>query len=376
MNESLINYNEKDKEVIKFDPVEVISFMFRNLLKREQEVLRRRFALNGRTRDTLEQIGKEYAITRERVRQIESSGLRKIRLILKEEGKNLNMDTLDDSISDILAENGGLMREDMLLSEILLSLSHTNNEVYRKNLLFLITYFLEQHERLLKEHESIHYEAFWYLNLVDIKNVKDSIEKIINLFSDHGQPMQMQELIRKMNENIFTEGGDANIDGEQIEKFINSQLHISKNLERNILDQWGLINWNTIVPKRMNDKIYLILKKEQRPLHFAEIAEKINEMAFDKKRAYPATVHNELILDNKYILVGRGVYALREWGYNDGTVSQVIYNILKEAQKPLDKKEIIEKVLGQRIVKKTTVSLALNDRSKFKLTEDGKYSLV
>lgn len=374
MSENLINYNEKDKEVIKFDPVEVISFMFRNLLKREQEVLRRRFALNGRTRDTLEQIGKEYAITRERVRQIESSGLRKIRLILKEEGKKLDMDILDDSITGILTANGGLMREDMLLSEILLSLNHINNEVYRKNLLFLITYFLEQHERLLKEQESIHYEAFWYLNLIDIKNVKDSIEKIINLFSDHGQPMQMQELIRKMNENILKKDDDIN--GEKIETFVNSQLHISKNLERNILDQWGLINWNTIVPKRMNDKIYLILKKEQKPLHFAEIAEKINEMTFDKKRAYPATVHNELILDNKYILVGRGVYALREWGYNDGTVSQVIYNILKEANKPLDKKEIIEKVLAQRIVKKTTVSLALNDRSKFKLTEDGKYSLV
>ena len=111
-------------------------------------------------------------------------------------------------------------------------------------------------------------------------------------------------------------------------------------------------------------------------MHFTEIAKKINETGFDHKKANPATIHNELILDKKYILVGRGIYALAEWGYKPGVVSDVIQEILKEAKLPLSREEIIEKVMAKRLVKRSTIILALMNKNKFKKTATGEYDLV
>ena len=96
-------------------------------------------------------------------------------------------------------------------------------------------------------------------------------------------------------------------------KILYSLMQAVKNLEQNKYGEWGLANWEEIKPKTVNDKIYLILKHEGKPLHFTEIAKKINEMKFDKKNANAATVHNELILDDRYVLVNRGTYGLKEW---------------------------------------------------------------
>ena len=96
-------------------------------------------------------------------------------------------------------------------------------------------------------------------------------------------------------------------------KILYSLMQAVKNLEQNKYGEWGMANWQEIKPKTVNDKIYLILKHTGEPLHFTAIADKINEMKFDKKTANAATVHNELILDNRYILVSRGTYGLKEW---------------------------------------------------------------
>ncbi len=53
--------------------------MLKSLTPREEKVLRLRFGLeDGRPR-TLEEVGKEFQVTRERIRQIEAKALRKLR---------------------------------------------------------------------------------------------------------------------------------------------------------------------------------------------------------------------------------------------------------------------------------------------------------
>ena len=126
----------------------------------------------------------------------------------------------------------------------------------------------------------------------------------------------------------------------------------------------------------MNDKIYLVLKKEGKPLHFNKITELINKVNFDHRRAYPPTVHNELILNDRYVLVGRGIYALSEWGYKPGIVADVLVDILKEAAHSMDREQLVKTVLEQRLVKKNTIHLALTDRSKFKKLPNGQYALA
>jgi len=102
----------------------------------------------------------------------------------------------------------------------------------------------------------------------------------------------------------------------------------------------------------------------------------INQLKFDERPAYPPTVHNELILNSEYILVGRGIYALREWGYKPGVVADVISDILKSNDHPLTRDEIVRQVLKERVVKKNTIFLALTDKHKFQKKSDGTYTTV
>ncbi|MBS7176397.1 MAG: sigma-70 family RNA polymerase sigma factor, partial [Clostridiales bacterium] len=58
---------------------EQLSEVLGTLTEREEKVLRLRFGLeDGRSR-TLEEVGKEFDVTRERIRQIEAKALRKLR---------------------------------------------------------------------------------------------------------------------------------------------------------------------------------------------------------------------------------------------------------------------------------------------------------
>jgi DNA-directed RNA polymerase delta subunit len=78
----------------------------------------------------------------------------------------------------------------------------------------------------------------------------------------------------------------------------------------------------------VRDYAYLAVKKHGSPLHFREVAQLIEKM-FHRK-AHIATTHNELIKDSRFVLVGRGMYALKEWGYTSGVVRDVIREVLRE----------------------------------------------
>jgi RNA polymerase primary sigma factor len=50
-----------------------------SLTTREEKVLRMRFGIGERTDHTLEEVGKDFDVTRERIRQIEAKALKKLR---------------------------------------------------------------------------------------------------------------------------------------------------------------------------------------------------------------------------------------------------------------------------------------------------------
>ena len=136
-----------------------------------------------------------------------------------------------------------------------------------------------------------------------------------------------------------------------------------------------MIDWVEINPKGVKDKAYLGLKKKEKPLHFSNIASSIEELPFSNSKVHTATVHNELIKDSRFVLVGRGLYALKEWGYEPGVVKDVIFKVLKNSNKPLSKDEVLEKVIKQRFVKENTVFLNLHDRNSFKRDSQGRYTV-
>ena len=152
-------------------------------------------------------------------------------------------------------------------------------------------------------------------------------------------------------------------------------LSISKELGKNVFNEVGLMSWAEIKPKGVRDKAYLVLKKENNPKHFTEIARLINSTGFSNRRANIQTVHNELIKDLRFVLVGRGLYGLSEWGYKAGTVKDVLVDVLKASTKPLAKAELVAKVLNSRVVKENTILLNLQDSKVFSKQEDGTYVL-
>jgi len=67
--------------------------MVESLDKREAEIIRMRFGLDGRTELTLEEVGRRFNVTRERIRQLEYIALGKMRRAM---AKNESLRTVDD----------------------------------------------------------------------------------------------------------------------------------------------------------------------------------------------------------------------------------------------------------------------------------------
>lgn len=345
-----------------FNPSSTVSRILELLAQREQEILKMRHGLAGAEKKTLEDIGRQYNITRERVRQIENSALKKISKSFDESF----LKHIEDIANAILAEHGGMMSEENLIKELLIipGLSEENKAALN----FVLNQLLNHRFHFVKESKDTH--NFWKTPEASLSFFEEIVENLRQLIHSHKETLTLEDLIKKVSTAEFFVNNEALTD-----KMVVNFLFITKKIKNNPYQEWGLSEWSSISPKRMNDKIYIVLKKENKPLHFTEIAEIINKRGFDKRKAYPATIHNELILDNKYVLVGRGIYALKEWGYKPGVVADVIAEILTEQARPLSKKEIISEVMKKRMIKETTIALALMNKDRFERDSKGRYSL-
>ncbi len=346
----------------EFNPAQTVERILGILSEREQDILKIRHGLCGCEKKTLEDIGKQYKITRERVRQIENSSLKKI-------SKNFDQNFLkhiEDIANAVLREHGGMMSENNLTKELLLVPGNTDTN--RSAINFVLNQLLNHRFHFNREGKE-HY-SFWKIPEASIEFFHDTVGNIHAIVKDHGETLTLDQLMEKVTNSDFYKTND-----DLTDKVVVNFLDITKKLESNPYQEWGLAEWPSISPRRMNDKIYVVLKKENRPLHFTEIAEIINRAKFDDRQAYPATIHNELILDNKYVLVGRGIYALKEWGYKPGVVADVIAEIINEQGRPLSKKEIVAEVMKKRMIKETTITLALMNKERFVRDSNGKYSL-
>jgi hypothetical protein len=336
--ETLIK-EKKGEEVSRLNAVKIVDGLFNDLMDREKDVLVRRFGLSGNKKETLEKIGKLHQLTRERVRQIESSSLKKIKKLNTLED---DLSVLRDVVNSLLEQHGGLMRREYLLDiltvfclEILdekVEFSDQEKTSYRNHFDFLLSKILSHHFDFVAESEdlnaSLKTKDLETNHLEELANdLMSKVEKIKKTLSTE-ELLEMLKDLDSYNKNQEKYNLGNNIDLSAIlksetfpdqanlinsNKILYSLMQAIKNLERNKFGHWGLTSWQEIKPKTINDKIFLVLKNAGEPLHFTEIANRINSVAFDKKVANPATVHNELILDNRYILTGRGMYGLKEW---------------------------------------------------------------
>jgi len=315
----------------------------KDLPQRSAEVIERRFGLKTGKRETLEAIGQSYEITRERVRQIEREGFDKISSRIKE-----NKDVFDH-FKQVISSFGNLKKEEELLD--VLGEGKYQNQVY---------FLLANDKDFERVPESNDLYAFWTIDKNSLKDAKKTIETVIADFKKEKKVLSLKELLKKENKDVFL-----------------SHVELSKEIQQNPEKKYGLRNWLEINPKGTKDRAYLVLKKNQEPLHFTNIASMIEGLPFNfnKKKVHTATVHNELIKDDRFVLVGRGLYALSEWGYEPGVVKDIIVKSIKDSKRPLTKDQILEKVLEQRFVKENTIALNLQDRNIFARDGKGRYNV-
>ena len=360
--------SEEEQKKTELNPQELVSFLLSDLNPREKEVISARYGLDREKGETLEAIGKRYSITRERVRQIENNALKKA----------LATKDVEEKLKDLIAlvtryiHQGGYIRlEDHLLDELLASRQEA--EIDRNCLKFVFNKFLNNH---IEPIDIVHTDRAWKVRDRDISHFNKIVAKVKNIFSQKNKALKLSELKKEFAGQEHDEDMRKVLDElEDFEGALESYLHTSKHFKKNLFDQWGLMEWRTVNPKRMRDKIYLILLKDKEPLHYRKIAERINQEEFDSKRAHPATIHNELILDDRFVLIGRGIYALQDWGYKPGVISEVVRDVLKQAGAPLTREEITKEVLKQRKVKEGSINLTLSDKNNFVRLADGRYTL-
>ncbi len=335
-----------------------INNLINDLKPRQREVLSGRFGLADGRKMTLAKLGEKYDITRERVRQIEEEALKAVKDRIAEEK---TIGEISESIANHLNNVGGLRRDDLFLSELKSLLDDKN--LHHWHLRFLS----ETTNQPSYYHNDSDFHDFWYLDEKTINLVNRFISRLENLIAD------------KINELIVDQKFDAYFSRatrtHNISDFTGvNYLSVSRKFSVNPFGDWGLNQWAEISPKTIGEKSYLILKKYKEPLHFREIASAINENNFVGRRAHPQTVHNELIKDKRFVLVGRGIYALAEHGFTSGTAREVIRRVLKD-EGPLSPKELINSVLKQRLLKENTILLNLQNKKYFKRLENGKYSV-
>lgn len=347
-----------------FNPVETVTELLKQLSPKEADVLRRRFGLQSGNPETLEVIGVSYQVTRERVRQIQRWAVN--RLMKLAHTKQL-LHGLDTVLQELIEHRGGVIVEDELLQELHLHVPAGPN--VRTTTLFLLQELMgDKFEKI----EDATHKPYWKLRYSAPAAMDPIIAAAVSILEAAGKPLAQAEVISHISSEPVVMNNGQPLD----EKILLAYLSVANDIERNPFGDYGLKQWGSIVPKRMNDKILLVLRKHGKPMHFQDITKRINEIGFDHRQAYPPTVHNELILSKDYILIGRGIYALREWGYKPGVVADVIRDVLTTAGEPLSREDIVSKVLAQRMVKKNTIHLALTNKTMFSRQEDGRYTLV
>ncbi len=325
---------------------------------RTREVIEKRFGLRSVSYQTLEAIGQNLGITRERVRQIEALGLERLtnKSVLE------SIKPIFTAIEGYLANCGGVRRKDSLsreLSEELL-LKEKNNE----NLInFTLTL---GKEKFAYFKETPIWRDAWALNDKTYNDAVSLVGAVKKKMAEQNSPISKESVLKIA----------ASINNGVSEKALFSYIELCREISQNPFGEWGLVNSPEVSPRGVKDKAYLIFKKEQKPLHFVQVADLINGASFDGRKAHSQTVHNELIKDPRFVLVGRGTYALSDWGYEPGTVCDVLISALKNAEKGLTKEEIIKIVKAKRLVKDNTIILNLQNKKVFKKINDERFILL
>lgn len=336
---------------------ELVENLLLLLSEKEKTVIKKRFDLDQNGKWTLEKIGQEFSVTRERIRQIEKNALHKMRRNVF----NTALKSLHEYISGSVRNHGGLLRRETLINEIKEIVPDIENiNISNLDLSFAL------HENLDCIGNTIYFHPYIKERGLKDRELQTASKNLVKQLHKHGDVRAVNKLLGDLKQAYE----DINFDLTVVKSLIDIDKRLTLVENNNV----GLIEWRHIHPRTLRDKILFVLRNENKPLHFNTISEKISKANFDQRSVNMQAVHNELIRHDNFVLIGRGIYALGEWGYESGTVADVIEKMLSNG-KELDQEEIIGNVLKQRQVKKITIILALKNSQKFERIGRKRYKI-
>jgi hypothetical protein len=354
-----IIHNKQNESLTQFRPAEVVKEILDSLKERDRKILVHRYGLEGNSTRTLAAIGQEQNLTRERVRQIEKDLIRGLK---KSSLQKQAFASAKNFLLNIITEHGRIIAEENLLMHLSIK------DQKEKNALVFILHLVEELDNFIHDN----YKKAWVTVLFSESLLKDFTAESKKIIGSQNTPLPADEFLAHFKQSEFYNANKAELPDQVILNY----LELTVEIEKNVFGQWGLSLWKEVKPKDVGDKAYLVMKHHKKPEHYSAITEMINKAKFDSRTAYKETVHNELIKDPRFILIGRGIYALSEWGYKPGVVADVIVDILKQSGQPLAKDKIIEEVMKKRLVKKNTILVGLSNKKFFKKVGKNSYALV
>jgi len=325
-----------------------VNVILKTLKQKERDILLNRFGLFEKEASTLASIGKNLSLTRERIRQIQNSALSKIK------NSQLQRQPIFIYVQKLTQNQGGLISTKDIEQKLQTNFNYA---------LFILE--TTKNIKRIKGNKNLN-SAFINIDL-EQQDILKAEKEIINILKAKTKALTSEKLL-----DLIESSKRIDISRELAKSLINTSKAFASDWKGRI----GLSIWREINPKSARDKSFFILKKEERPLHFTHIAELISHEKFIGKNPTAATVHNELILDPRFVLVGRGIYALAEWGFKGGTVEDVIADILIHNPKGMERDAIIEEVLKTKLVARNTVMMNLLVKKQFKRDEKGLYLLA
>lgn len=346
-----ISKQRLDEMISRLNPEEAAELLLSQIRRpRERDVLVQREALFGNSRKTLEEIGKELAVTRERIRQIEKSAWSRLRTPRAVDSISKEREV----VNALMRAHAGLLHEEDLLQKLL----PTRNTPRQKQAMRFLLRLIPEIEQLdIAEKIGPAWKNIGH----SVDTLHRALQEVLDVLSREGSPMSADQLWERFMQTDSYAEEKSNWD----QTLFTQLLSVSRQIMRTEDGLYGLRSWREINPRSIRDKTLIVLRRAGAPMHFSAIAEAIKQAQFDSRSVTKQAVHNELIRDPRFVLIGRGIYGLSEWGHKPGTVSEVIARVLEKAGEPLHKDRIIEGVLRERQVKPTTIILNLQEKPQF-----------
>lgn len=332
-----------------------ISKLLNELPTRAKSVVKQRYGLSGGEGLTLEAIGKQEGITRERVRQIESDALRR----LKKSETFLALSEYEEKLAQIIRVYGGVISE-----EDLLQAPELKDIKDKKSVLF----FIDLCDSIVRKKGDDHFHVRYALKDTPLGKIEQALTVTAKELAQSGETLPHDTMRARLA--TYLKKSDVHTSDQRA---LSAYLAVSRRIEKNPWGEYGHVESPFVRPRGMRESAFVALARAKEPLHFREIAERISQ--FSSRPVHVQTVHNELIKDSRFVLVGRGLYALREWGYEPGFIKEVLVKILKE-RGALTKDQILAEVSKHRQVKPSTIFINLQNKRLFKALDNGTYTLV